>query len=235
MATPKTTNTLSDQAIAELRRDHAKLKYDVAELRAAVRMRSDATNPAQVGRLFKNSTGETIPAFGVMAVTDASRAIQEPYLKVAKPSTTFRRTYVVNGDLAIADGSFGYCHERGTVQVLYDSGTPALGEGWGPKPGQWTLSKFYPATATVAGITDSSARVMLAEWKQITEFWGKVNGNITHGGTGNISLWAGVFGSESDTGIDINGVGCPSGNMTLNDKANGGWMNGQPEIYPREC
>jgi len=233
MAT-KSTNTLSDQAVAELRRDHAKLKYDVAELRAAVR-RSDATNPPQVGRLFKNSTGETVPAFGVMAVTGGNRTMLEPYLTIAKPSTTFRRRYVVNGDLAVEDGAFGYCYERGSVEVLYDSGTPAVGEGWGPKPDQWTLSKFYPETATVAGITNSSSKVMLAEWKQITECWGNVTGNVSQGTTGNVTLYAGTFGSEASIGITISGVGSPSGDLTLNDKVNVGWMNGQPEMYPREC
>jgi hypothetical protein len=235
----KSTYTLSEQVVQELRRDHAEQARELARLKQLVLSQrgisEDATNPGAVKRAFYNASGETAPAFAVMAVNDGGKSGLEPYLTITKPSATFRRQYVVNGDLPVPGGSWGYCYERGSVEVLYESGTPAKDEGWGPKPDQWELARFYPETATVVKVSDTATRRMVANWKQITECWGNVTTAVSQGGTGNVALYAGTFGSETSIGITLSGVGNPSTDLTLHDKVNIGWMNGQPEMYPREC
>lgn len=194
---------------------------------------------------FYNNGNVTIPAHGAMAVTGSVRlsdvisgsANAEPILLCVRPSTTPYRYFVVNSGVEVPAQRFGECTDDSPLDVAVASGASlTIGDGLGPVPGSFELSEGYPQTALVLSTGDYSTRgIVRVSWKWITEFWGKVNGNTTKGSTGNVSIWAGPFGSESDTGIDVAGVGCPASNLTLNDKVNCSWMNGQPEMYPREC
>jgi len=153
---------------------------------------------------FKNTTSEDVPRGGVMRVTGVTTSNQEYYLECAKPTTTFGRMYAVNSPVAVPYNQFGLCAVGGLLEVLYDSGTPAQGEGWGPKPDQWSLSKNYPQSALVHGVFDSTNKILLCDWSSIDGGIGKANATIANRASGAISIWAGTFGSEVDiTGMDI--------------------------------
>lgn len=226
---------LSIPAARKLQRDHDRLRLQVDQLTRRLHVPVFDT-PGPAGRLFYNASGETAPAHAVMAVTSGGgRSALEPLLRITKPSTTFARTYVVNGPNPVAGGGTGYCFEAGLVEVLYDAGTPALGQGWGPKPGQWSLTKFYPETATVHSLVDANLKILQATWKQITECWGEADGAIAKGATGTFKIFAGAQGAESDTGIELAGVLAPAHAFEDDQRGNIGWVNGQPEAYAREC
>jgi hypothetical protein len=89
----------------------------------------------------------------------------------------------------------GISKNRPVVKVLYDTGTPAAGETWGPKPNQFTASKGYPGF-TVLGVVDSDAKVMLARVEPYDTIIGKLTGALTDGAN-TVNMWAGDGGSEA--------------------------------------
>jgi hypothetical protein len=123
-----------------------------------------APTDAAPSLLFYNASGEEVPARAVMAVVGGGAEGGEHYVSIEKPSATYRKQYVVNGAVAVAAAAWGRCYDVGHRRVLYDTGTPALGELWGPKASQWSLSKTMTARSDwgviVAGIYDVGTTVL---------------------------------------------------------------------------
>ncbi len=118
------------------------------------------------GYPFRNDSGEEVPTGGCLAVDGP--AFEGGQLSpdidgnipvaCSKPSTTFRRLYVLNMGNPVPAGDYGRCFTPGgydMAMALYDTGTPALGESYGPTPGQWYLTKDYPSIFHVGGVTES--------------------------------------------------------------------------------
>lgn len=156
---------------------------------------------------FKNSGSQTVPPYGVMRVLGSTVAIPgDPHnvlLECQRPDTTFARIYAVNGPIEVAAGQFGECRlpPFDNVEVLYDTAaTPSLGEGWGPKPDSFKLTKHYPASGIViATLSDlEGSETVLVSWHPITSGIGKANGSISNRASGAISIWHGTLGSESE-------------------------------------
>lgn len=152
---------------------------------------------------FTNSSTAAAPAFALLKVTGITAATGT--LTVTQASTEFSRVYAINGpDVAAANGGSGLCTLDSPCLCAYDSGTPAVGEGWGPKPGQWTLSKGFPG-GTVIGIHDSAnsvASVMLET--PIVNFLGKTTAATTaNAATTSYNVMAGgTLGSETNAGFN---------------------------------
>ena len=87
-------------------------------------------------RAFTNASGEKIPAFAVMAVSSDANL----WFTATKPNAGSMKNIAVNGPVDIPDEADGYCYEHGTVQVLYENGTPGDGEGWGTVSGSWKIN-----------------------------------------------------------------------------------------------
>jgi hypothetical protein len=190
--------------------------------------------------IFKNDSGEAIPPFAVMAVTAAELDGTTYICKVQKPSTTFRRQYLVNGPDEVPYHSirgYGEAQQGQVVRVFYDTGTPANGEGWGPKPGQWSLSKNYPQTAIAQGVVDSDNKIMLAHWGPIQSGMGQATAAVTAGATGTIRVLQGTLpGSvitHSAVDMEIDCV-CPM-ELAEDDYCVFGYYNGQLAAFPWDC
>jgi hypothetical protein len=150
-----------------------------------------------------NGTNESLPQYGVGKVTSITTYNGEKYATVEKPDTTFSRQYLVNSGSALAYQSTGVAKNRPVVKVLYDTGTPAAGEVWGPKPGQWTASKGYPGFL-VLGIVDSTNKIMLARVEEPEIYAAKADGDIAINASGTCSQWVGTpGGSEFDSTVNI--------------------------------
>lgn len=156
---------------------------------------------------FRNTSGEIIPAYGVMRVTGVELKAGLPIITVAKPSTTFDRLYLVNGSMRV--GSASTCRGVGTWlyeggYALYESGTPAYGESWGPKDGQWSLAKWrYGFTiwgATTGSIGSGTARVIAVQ-AEVNEVYGQTNGAMALDGTGTVDLYDGNNTAITSTSI----------------------------------
>src|SRR5947209_15671869 len=82
---------------------------------------------------FLNSSGETAPAFGLLRINSIQLKNGQVQYVIGKPTTTFWGLYLVNGAIDVPDGKPGMCTLDGPCQAIYDSGTPAIIETWGPK------------------------------------------------------------------------------------------------------
>ena len=101
-----------------------------------------------------------LPAFGIARVTGAT-AVEAGvvYRSVAQTdlATTWTPTYLVNGPCPVDANGYGaadQCIYGAEMFVSYRAaaGTPAAGEIWGPKSGQWTLEKYYPGFRVVGAV-----------------------------------------------------------------------------------
>jgi hypothetical protein len=142
-----------------------------------------------------NGTNSEMPQYGVGRVTGINTVNGERVVDVEQPSTTFGRVYLVNSGGEVAYQKVGTSKNRPLVKVLYDTGTPAAGETWGAKPGQWAASKGYPGF-TVLGVVDATAKIMLARVEPYDTIIGKLTGALTDGAN-TVNVWAGDGGSEA--------------------------------------
>lgn len=146
-----------------------------------------------------NAAGETIPAYSVVALDTGSTTDGRLHMAAKKPSTTFYRAYGFTCSVdSSSPGKVGVILETGLVK--YDSGTPAYGEGWGVKPGQYTVSKGYPGFICL-GIADATNKIMLAQFAPLMTLLGKSTGSISAGSSSAYKIYAGTPGSESDAGF----------------------------------
>ena len=154
--------------------------------------------PQRVAGRFYNADTVAAPAYAIMAVTGVQTLSSGEVLpKIGKPSTTFRRSYLVNGSAEVAASSAGSYQDAEIIKVAYDTGSPALDEGWGPKAGQWTLTKNYPETCLVIGVADSTKKLLLARVHPIDRILGKLAGSISQGQSATVNIWGGAGGSET--------------------------------------
>jgi len=200
--------TLDFESILRLRRTCESVEsVPVNRVRSLVR--PSAGYQQSPGLQFKNNSGETAPAGACMRVTgftDDAEATGggalgkgQPIIKIGKPDATFG-IYVINDMAAIDDGAFGTCYDVGDVPFLYDSGTPARGEGYGPKPSQWSLSKGFPCLVRVYGLHSTSRTIAYGNLAPITTLLGKSTGAITaNSSTSSWQIWTGTTGSEANS------------------------------------
>lgn len=148
--------------------------------------------------ILVNDESTDVPPGGCLAITDTYASGYGPiFLKCVQPSTTFRRDHTfapltglaANGQCLAQDGPHYY--------ALYNSGTPANGEGYGPTPGQYYLTKNYPETSICHGVWDSTAKIMLATLGVIERVVGKTAGAATQNGTATVNVYQGTAGSET--------------------------------------
>lgn len=154
---------------------------------------------------FYNDTGETIPACSIVVPKSTGFSYDNgPLYKVAKPSTTFRTRYGVTCRYAIPDGSAGFFTCEGPASIAYDSsGTPAYDEGWGVKPGQWTLSKNYPMLSVVDGLEDTSQKILRGSFSGLlTRLLCKTTASISAASSStSYTIESGTLGSTSSAGF----------------------------------
>jgi hypothetical protein len=143
-------------------------------------------NVPHTANQFYNDSGETVPIAAVMAVTGVHTLDDGTVIpKISKPSSTPAKSYLLNGatEVPVADaeadppttgiGTYQDSDFR-DVLALYDTGTPAVDEEWGPDNGVWGLRKGSVgdgASGTtilradwgilVYGIADSTNKVLL--------------------------------------------------------------------------
>jgi hypothetical protein len=194
---------LTEQAVRKLKADHERLKQLVRNLPHFTRpAKRPPTRTPTPPTWFRNDSGEEMPSYGIGCVTSGENNNGRDVLVVAKPGTTFRDTLVINTRGALADDGITKAARGEYVWVAYDSGTPAYGEGWGPKPGQWTISKGFPGCRIIR-IVDSEEKIALVSLESpITQLLGKTTGAIT-AGTASTSyrIYAGALDAEADAGF----------------------------------
>jgi hypothetical protein len=88
---------------------------------------------------YINSSGETIPPYGVLRVTGTTSRNGEPFFTVAKPTAAKQKFYPINGAASVAAGAVGECtFSQQAIAAL--GSAPSFGTELGPVNNSWTLS-----------------------------------------------------------------------------------------------
>lgn len=162
-----------------------------------VRVDRLSQSPA-TGIPFRNDSGETVPAYGVMKVVDQVDIGGTQYLTINKPDYTFQRRYLINTGSAVADTETGLGNWLDeSALVLYDEseGDPN-GEEWGAWPGQWTLKKERLGFTLFKKSDDGIA---LGSQREIVSVFGKFYEELEQGGSADFKVWMRYDGQKRDT------------------------------------
>lgn len=151
----------------------------------------------------KDGGGVAIPPFAVLRIASVARdtTTGEIIYTVGQPNTTFYRLYLVNGPMEIAASGYGWATFLGNGGlVLYDTGTPALGEVWGPKSGQWGLTKWRYGFE-ILGQHSSTDLLAHAIQSPVNSVYGQTNGAINKGSSGTVDLYDGNNAAITSTSV----------------------------------
>lgn len=198
------------------------------------------------GIWIRNDSEEEIPRYAVMAVVDddydSQAGFEQVLLVVGKPSTTFRRRYLVNGYEPIPEGKTWFILWEPQPRFAYDSswGTPAAGDSGGPKPDSWLLWKNYPAICTVGGVRDATNRYLEGTLEPITTLLGKANGAITARsgttpGTGTMDIFYVSGTTLTDTTVDVTVKNLSATAVTASAYIQAKWIGGAWYVDFEDC
>lgn len=140
---------------------------------------------------FRNDSGETAPAYGVMRCTGMQETVDGvDFVVIAKPSTTFTQHYLINGPLDVANGKsgYGFFAWHRPRRALFDTGSAAAFQTWGPKAGQWALSAEREGFKVYGNRDDVNSTVLVMQ-EPITTVVGKLDGALAAGSTATLSIW----------------------------------------------
>lgn len=200
-------NLLTDQAIETLRRDHrrlAQLPFNDPDLRPQHQHDADTT-PHNI--FVDNEEDEAIPAYAVMLHTGIRMYQNRVLHKAEKPSGEVGE-YFWNTGREVPAGAKGWRIDLGDyneIRLIYEESlSPSPGDIYGPIEDEWYCG---PDTAlpifVVLGVVDSSRHILLARMTDNISGIGKANETISNRESGEISIWNGTFGSESDSGVSM--------------------------------
>jgi hypothetical protein len=116
--------------------------------------------PAAVKVPFKNVDAAEVPPCAVMQVTGSVIEDGVAFLTCSQVGTTLGTQFAINGLVRVAAGQKGVCYRQGDVQAAFDQGSPAAGEGWGPRANQWTLARGYPGLITVHAVKSAAGKIL---------------------------------------------------------------------------
>lgn len=233
---------LTRQAFLELRREVLQLRRLYANAKTlgstgqTPRSHQSVWGQSRQRIKFRNDSGEEVPAYAVMRITGAN---SDGYLTIGKPNTTFSRVYLVNTDRTVSVDGYGY----GTFltsehfnqldsKVLYESGTPAYGESWGPANGQWSLKKWRYGF-TILGGNDTTALTTYAVQSPVNHVWGQTDGAITKGSAGTVEVYDG--NDAQITSTNLTSVKNKFANVADNKKVAVSWFGGSWYLVAAEC
>lgn len=163
----------------------------------------------------KNASTTAIPPHSVVLITGATKTNKEMVYTVRQPNaanTDFNwGGYLITGPLAIgASTDYEGVASRASTPCLaaYDSGTPAVGQVFGPRHGQFTLSQYYYGFLVVGTTTTSltGQNVMPVVWQGIPSLVGKIDDtDVTLGSTCTVSVHVGSS-YQTDSTMNVTAI-----------------------------
>jgi hypothetical protein len=199
-----------------------------------------SVNRKPLGIVYRNDYAGDVTPYGIVAVKSID--VTNPGLPMAvtdRPSSTFRQINLVNNDWTIGEDKYGLAQLGPVVTFAYETGSPALGEGFGPKPSQFPAAENYPGILTCIGIVDATEKWALGTWNPlIQEVFGQTQGAIAKNATnGTVEVYSGAPGSGASiiTSMTITGVHNPWEDVADNKKVLVRWVNGLPTLVGKEC
>ena len=194
--------------------------------------------PLPDGIPIYNDTGSTLGKYSLVRPHAIRLVGKKIFIDVKQPDTTFRQDMFVVGPNDIPSSGYGSAQSGPIVRCLYDSGTPTIGTGYGPKPSQLTASLGYPCCLRVLGIYDATDKIMWARLSPIDHIFGRAQGAIAKDSTsGTVEVYYGAptTGGSIITSMTITGVHNPWDDVADNAFVGVNWRNGYPCLDAREC
>lgn len=177
---------------------------------------------------FKNDSGEEIPPYGVFKVSGIEMVNSRALIVADKPDTYGSQyLHFINGITAVADGKCGSCCNTFPCLAKHGTGTPAIGELWGPRDDSWVLEE---QTGGFIVVGQHSSGIAIVQRMPMLAFTGRFNATVSQGSSGTVS----VYWQGSDTGEDISTVYAVSDGFGTSDNVNVSWMNQRWEAYCRD-
>lgn len=188
-----------------------------------------------LGRVrFRNDNSGTVPKYGVLRITGMAQVKGKYILTIDQPNTTFLRLYLVNGATQVGTGKYGWGYfltGETPRKVLYDTGTPAYGESWGPKASQWSLAKWRYGF-TIMGGNDTTALTTHAVQHPVNSFIGKTNATHNEDDDEAVSVYD---GNRVDTSMDVSGVYNLFANLSSGVWVHVQWNGGTWYLTAADC
>lgn len=141
-------------------------------------------------RPVKLSGGEDCPSFGVLKCTGHTEENGALILAAAKLDTNVWGNVLIAGETGIAAGSYGLATDQMTIALCDSGATPANGESWGIKSGQWKLYQHRPGfrIASAAIGTGAGQRAIVRPF-EVTTLWGVFSSTLTFGGSATFTVY----------------------------------------------
>lgn len=120
--------------------------------------------------VYRNDSGEEIPAYGIVRITGYVEENERDVLTVTKPATA-TGWFMVNGPNVIPDGKHGVAYYGPLVKVLYDSGdSPSVGDVYGVSGFK---ARSYPSgepllQVVIHGVIDATKKIAFARIEPFT-------------------------------------------------------------------
>ena len=130
---------------------------------------------------------------------------------VDQPNGDSSATYLFNGPCSIAPAANGSGTLDFPAQAIWDTGTPAIGDTWGPKSGQWPLAQRATPGFPVLGIVDSLTQRMMVgspepAWTTVVKpiyDIAPIAGSTPGSGSGEVYTFNGTSLSDSTSSITV--------------------------------
>lgn len=196
-----------------------------------------------------NDSGEDIPPYAAMRITEYLLDDVVQLYKVKKPNSDTAQAIVFNGPYTIPqngnnlDNGRGECqgNDRFTARFkpTSDGGsTPANGEYFSIVPDQWYLEKIERADYVCIGGVEEDNEISVAQFQFPLMFGvllGKTTGEVTQGQFGTVTLYEGTQGSESATSRTLTNVYCRTQTVHPTEFVYVFQVNGKWEMNLAEC
>lgn len=186
-------------------------------------------------RRFVNVSGGEIPPGAIMRRVSSFQDGSEIVLRCAKPDTTFRRLYVVNGPWKVPANGEGICGDLASSGLALCSGTPSEGQVWGPKPNQWELyENYYGFEITGGTVAVAGKTLVLCRQHRVDQVYVKTQGNVDKGSTATVDVRTHNRPSDQDTTWDLSAYNGAS-KITGTKYAVVSFAGHVPQLFPWEC
>lgn len=178
---------------------------------------------------FRNNSGETIPAFGVIRCSD-SEAVEGRTVIIAEKPNTYGSQYLhfFNGPIDVPAGGYGSCTSSFPALAKFNSGSFSTGDLVGPVDDSWSLDADSRGFVVV-GVSGGGGALVVNRLPMLA-FTGRFNATVAKGATEDVSVYVGGI----DTGYDIADVLAVSDGFGTSDNVNCTLMNGVWEAYCRD-
>ena len=226
-------STLGDDA---LRQVNALIRKDRIRESQRPQRRQQHASFSSSGIGVYNSSGETVPAFGVMRIVSATTLGEAVVYEIGKQSTEFQRFMLVNGAEELTNGSYGPGYFLDIAgRALYDSsdGTPAYGQVWGPYPSSWKLRRHMYGFRILGDVNSTDTHVRCTQHYITTGILGKTDASHAKSATGTVSVWKGDH--SADSGANISSVYNSFAAVATTKWVKVDWTAETPGLYAAEC